>query len=231
MLIELNMRHIPKPGESARSRHEIGVQSIRAAKGMTKRYAGDLLCVLEFADEGDEKSSGGSNLTPICADGVTAVADYGMRYPSMPDMAMYDDSIVLKFDPEKLDYREFVHESMPAMIGHFSSYRADLHLNLDLAGSDFDRANKAYIRERIDMDYRRVVLRINPVNYFDRGLCERAFNTTPEAIMEALAGQVERVEMLEDGVLIVVTSELIDRPEIEAIDPRIRPLINKTPAW
>jgi len=228
MQIEVNMRHIPRAGESTRSRHEIAIRSLRAADGSTKRNASDLLCVLEFADDDDEMSTAGSDLGPICAEGVSAVAYYGRRYPGLADMAMDDDSLILKLDPDKADYCRFVNESLAIVIGHFSPYRADIHLDLDLATSDFERANRLCIEGRVDVDARRVVQRINPVNYFDRELCRRAFNTTPEEIVKVLTGNVERVEMLNDGVFLVVTSELIDRPKIEAIDPAIRPLFNRS---
>jgi len=229
MQIELNMRHIPQTGESARSRHEVTLRTLRAAHGMTERYASDLLCVLDWAEEGDERDSAGSDLRPICADGVVAEARYGTRYPRVMDMAMYDDSLIVKIETENIDYDRFVNESLPAMIGHFSPYRADVYLDLKLAMSDFEYWSRLHRERQIDADDRRFVERINPVNYFDRGLCQRAFNTTPEAIIEALVGKVERVEMLDDGVLIIVTSELIGRPQIEAIEPKIRPLIDKKP--
>jgi hypothetical protein len=227
MQIELNMRHIPQAGESARSRHEVALRTLRAAHGFTKRYASDLLCLIDFAEEGDDRDHAGSDLSPICVEGVIAEARYGTRYPVREDMAMDDDSLILKLDTAIIDYCRFITESLTAMIGHFSPYRADMHLSDDLSLDDFRRARRLHIDTQLDTDARRVVYRINPVNFFDRAFCQRAFNTTPEAIVEAVTNQVERVEMLNDGVFLIVTSQLLSRPEIEAIDPRIRPLVDR----
>lgn len=224
MTIRFRIRHRRRSDEQTEMRHNIAIATLRQAADLTKHEVGDSQCILQI-DTGDESESGMADLSPICVDGVRAAASYGPRFGDIPDVAMYDDSLVIVVDPEKVDYSRLVITSFATMVYAFGAYRAQTVLNRELDHEDHDRAVKLHRTWQSDIDGRDGVLRIGPVNFFDRELCQRAFNMSAERIAEALQGQVERVETLDDGVLLIVTSKVISKLEIEHIDTRIRQLM------
>jgi hypothetical protein len=73
----------------------------------------------------------------------------------------------------------------------------------------------------MDVDGRDGVYRVGPVSFFDRQLCVRAFGLSPEAVVQALQEKAERVGLVADGVLIVLTTRLIDRRELELLSDSV----------
>jgi hypothetical protein len=114
------------------------------------------------------------------------------------DEGAADDYFALKFNPEKLDYKELVLVAYPAYLSSFSAYRGQIG-NAEFGLKDWDAGDR-------DVDYRHGVFRIYPVCFFDRQLCVRAFGLQPEAIIPRLEDKVEKVELYNDGVLIVSSS-------------------------
>ena len=55
------------------------------------------------------------------------------------------------------------------------------------------------------------------------------FGISPEEIVSTLKEHVYRAELFMNGALIIVTDQLLDREGIQAIDGRIRPLIQRKP--
>jgi hypothetical protein len=104
----------------------------------------------------------------------------------------------------------------------FNAYRGTIFLNNTLVIDDRQEIVRLYRETGKDVNGRDGVYRINTVNYFDRELCRRAFNLSPEEIAHRLEGKVERVSLLLDGVLLIVTSELLDRTELEKVDAMVR---------
>lgn len=85
----------------------------------------------------------------------------------------------------------------------------------------------------IDVDGRDSIFRINPVNFFDQQLCRRAFQLDACHVVDRLKGHVYDASLLNDGVLIVVTRELIDQSKIQFCHDRLVSLLfadGKTPA-
>jgi hypothetical protein len=130
--------------------------------------------------------------------GIPGEIVYQYRHHGFRDEGADDDYFALKFNPEKLDYERLVHVALPIYLSSFSAYRGQIG-NVEFGDKDWDAGER-------DVDYRHGVFRIYPVSFFDRQLCVRAFGLQPEAIISRLEGKVEKVELYNDGVLIVSSS-------------------------
>jgi hypothetical protein len=150
---------------------------------------------------------------------------YPIRNASyLRDAAQYDDFLSAEFDPDKVDFARLALEAFPAYVGAFQCYRAAIYSDAT-AIADFPRIVEQSESTGKDVDGRDGVYRINPVNFFDRALCERAFGRTPQQIKNALAGHVERVELLYDGVYIVISSRVLPDEELLKIDSNLQRLL------
>ncbi len=140
----------------------------------------------------------------------------------LEDHAQFDDSMSVRFDPERVDFAYVVQKVFPAYVQAFKAYRATIIIDKDLIIDEWPVICETSQKTGLNIDGRDSVYRITSVNYFDRKLCHRAFGLQPETIVERLEGMVERVQMLDDGALLIVSSELLERQEIESIDEKIR---------
>jgi hypothetical protein len=140
------------------------------------------------------------------------------------DAAQYDDLLSAEFNPDELDFARLALEAFPAYVGAFQCYRAAI-FSWDMVFADQPGITEQRQSTSKDVDGRDGVYRIHPVNFFDRELCKRAFGRTPEQIKKALTGQVEHVEMLHDGVHIVINSSVLPDAELLKIDSNLRRLL------
>ena len=98
----------------------------------------------------------------------------------------------------------------------------DLDLDLD----DYDEIVAMAQSQEIDADGRDSVFRINPVNFFDQQLCRRAFQLDAQQVVSRLQEHVEEASFFEDGAFIVVTSGLVDRPNLKALHDHVASLLD-----
>jgi hypothetical protein len=140
----------------------------------------------------------------------------------LKDHAQYDDLMIVEFDPEKVDFAYVMQTVFPKYVHAFEAYRATIIVDEDLALDDWDVICEKNRETGFDVNGRDGVFRITPVNYFDRELCHRAFGLSPKEIFERLDGKVELVQLLDDGILLIASSKLLSRQEIELIDESIR---------
>ena len=63
--------------------------------------------------------------------------------------------------------------------------------------------------------------------FFDTELCERAFHLSPESIASRLSKAVERVSVVQDGVLIIASSKIVAIEEANEINDRLKRLLRK----
>ena len=163
------------------------------------------------------------NLAPLLGAGMLGGLFYSFRSEAyLRDEAAVDDILLIRFDPNRGDYTNLVSSVFPQYVTAFNAYRGTIFLNNTLVIDDRQEIVRLYRETGKDVNGRDGVYRINTVNYFDRELCRRAFNLSPEEIAHRLEGKVERVSLLLDGVLLIVTSELLDRTELEKVDAMVR---------
>jgi hypothetical protein len=136
--------------------------------------------------------------------GIRAQVCYLFRHSGLSkDLGMNDDFVDLSFNPEKVDYRQLVHEALPVYIEAFHGYMAQLKDDAFFEG-DFPKERE------MKLDDRHGVYRVHLVSYFDRLLCQRAFNLTPEEIADRLSGRIEEVRLIHDGVYLIGSSEPLE---------------------
>ena len=150
-------------------------------------------------------------LTPHLGPGVEAYIAYALRSESyLRDNAQYDDRMIVEFDPTEVDLAEVAKTVFPQYVEAFGAYRATIVISDELSLDDWDEICEL-CRTGKDVNGRDGVHRINSVNYFDRELCRRAFESSPEDILDRLDGKVETARIVADGVLLIVTSDMVDR--------------------
>jgi hypothetical protein len=167
-----------------------------------------------------------ADLTPFLPSGAKGTLSYvfrGREY--LRDEGHYDDCLFVDFDSTRVDYHEFVTSVFPAYLRAFTPYRAAIVLDDKLALEDWEEIVQLRQRTGKDVDGRDSVFRISPVAYFDRELCRRAFEATPEELVDALEESFEKAEVFQDGLLIAASFELLDREGVVEADARARRLL------
>ena len=139
------------------------------------------------------------------------------------DTAQYDDNIFIEFSPDKISLETIIN-ILRVYVPAFNCYKVVVH-NWAIVRTDWPSIVERCEDSGKDVNGRDGVYRINAINYFDRELCQRAFNLSPEQIIERLDGKVESVSLLHDGVLLIYSSKYLERDKLEKIDSEIRPLL------
>lgn len=141
----------------------------------------------------------------------------------LEDSSQYDDTLFVEFSSRKLSLKSVV-DFLPVYIMAFECYRATVH-NWEITRSDWPKVVERCDETGMDVNGRDGVYRINAINYFDRELCGRAFDLSPEEVVERLSGKVESVYLLGDGVFLVYSSQPLERQAHESVDHEVRRLL------
>lgn len=136
--------------------------------------------------------------------------------PEYIDRAQYDDSFCLEFNPEKIDFTGLVQEAFAKYLGAFHAYVGEI-FDMEFNHIDFDKSRQ--------IESRSGVYRINPVNFFDRELCRRAFALEPKEIVSRLQGKAESASVECDGALIIASSQVLTMREADEINVKLKPLL------
>lgn len=145
------------------------------------------------------------------------------------DLPLNDDTLTVEFYPKKVleDWKYLLDVVFPSYISAFHPYFGRLYdgqIHTDDVGT-FDeetgeiRLNSAYV------DWRHGIYRVWPANFWDRELCWRSFNLSPEDIVQRLSGKVASCRIFEDGVLIICSYEKLIGQEILKLNDIVLPLL------
>jgi hypothetical protein len=134
----------------------------------------------------------------------------------LEDRGANDDYFYLEFNPEKVDYECLIKESLVQYMEAFNPYLSFIE-NKDFGHIDFEEWRK--------IGFRKGVYRINPVQFVDRELCRRAFNRSPEEVVDTLKDRVEQVSVILDGVLIIASSKVLSLEEADEVNKKLKPLL------
>jgi hypothetical protein len=219
---ELELRHRPSPKESIEARHSKVVDALLAL-GPEWGIKPGTTVPAAVIPPGDLAAD--VDLKGVLPFAKKASVVYRLRKASyLEDAAQFDDYLIAEFNPDKIDFARLALEAFPAYIGAFECYRAGI-FDTETANADWRVVAEKSEETGKDINGRDGVYRIKPVNFFDRVLCKRAFNRTPEQIKKALTGHVERVELLHDGVYIVASSRVLPEADVLKIDAELRRLL------
>lgn len=219
-MIEARFRHRAKQDEIIKNRHAQVLNHLAEIAWLWKSDVADIA----LSTQGE---SAACDLTPFLRDGVTGALSYSARFKGrMQDTAMFDDILTLQLEETRLRYEEFCPRVFSQIVAAFNPYRAAIVQDLDLDLDDYEEIVELAQNQRIDADGRDSVFRINPVNFFDQQLCRRAFNLDVQHVIERLQGHVQNATLLDDGAFIVVTNELVDRPNLKALHDHVANLLD-----
>lgn len=216
MKYQMMMRSRPTPAQTIEEKHLQFMQALSEVStfGLTHRK-------WPKAPDSGRELSANVNLTRYLQEEFKGYVSYKYRgeYLSEPanDAALYDDYFVLEFNPKKINYDFFALNVFPQYIERFNSYLGFI-MNHEFTHIDFDTART--------IDFRHGVYRIHPLNFFDEQLCNRAFGLSPEEIQNRLKNKVEKVVLIQNGVLIIVSSEILPLEEEDKINEDLRPLFS-----
>lgn len=121
---------------------------------------------------------------------------------------------------KSVDYAYLVRDAFPVYVKAMDAYTAWLE-------DDKARRHIAEFGRGWGKDFRSDVNVIFPANFWDRELCRRAFDLTPEEIVNRLQGHVAEARMLLDGVLVIYSYERVPDGQLHRIDEELRPLLQK----
>jgi hypothetical protein len=137
------------------------------------------------------------------------------------DIAQSDDFISLRLDTEEADYALFCSATLPRLIDIFRPYRAAAHTDDAVMLDDFDITRVQSQKTGRNINGRDSVYRIWPVCFFDDLLCRRAFGIGAAEVAARAAPECERAEAMCGGAFLLVTSEVVVGPGLDALSARV----------
>ena len=182
--------------------------------------AGKTAGVAPFEFTGESASL---DLRTVLVDGLAGQIMYRARFAGYlsRDIAQSDDFISLRLITGEADYTRFCSATLPRLIEIFKPYRAAAHTDEAVMLADFDITRVQSQETGRNIDGRDSVYRIWPVCFFDDLLCRRAFGISVAEVAARAAPECERAEVLHGGAFLLVTSEVIVGPDLDALNARV----------
>ena len=174
-------------------------------------------------------------------------ASFVMRYPDrsvrcsgsymirdanhLDDLSSDDDRISIEFDlgSKKYDYPHLLAEHFPNLVAASSAYRAAAYFGLYTV--DFDELHKAdrrrlKVQKGVDVNGRNNIFTLQPAQFWDAELCQRALGYGRDEVIKRLTGKVPLVKPLMDGVYVVFNDDPdLTFEEFCAYNDRLKPVL------
>ncbi len=168
-------------------------------------------------------ASASLDLRTVLVDGLAGQVLYRARFAGYlsRDIAQSDDFVSLCLITEEADYARFCSTTLPRLIEIFKPYRAAAHTDEAVMLADFDITRVQSQKTGRNIDGRDSVYRIWPVCFFDDLLCRRAFGIGAAEVAARAAPECERAEVLHGGAFLLVTSEIVVGPDLDALNARV----------
>jgi len=131
-----------------------------------------------------------------------------------------DNYLTIRFDPSKQDVPCLIDPVIPALISALVPYClifTDENIDID----DW--------RERVITNGRTEVGRFGMVTYLDCKLCRAAFDLTPAGVKKCVAHAVESVTPDRNGVLVVLSGNVLESDELRRRGAEVRNLLPNSP--
>lgn len=154
--------------------------------------------------------------------GLRGYVQYALRKAAyLEDAAQFDDFIVVVFNARGRDYEQLAREVFPPLIQAFGAYRANVY-NVAKRSDDWSNVVDQCRATGRDIDGRDGVYAISALNYFDRLLCKRAFETTPEHLVEKLQRRALSASLFNDGAIVDWAGRFLNADELTEADAQFR---------
>lgn len=154
-------------------------------------------------------------LTNSLVSGIKGSLHYVYR-GGLRDDPMWDDYMNFEFNPATIQYTTLLGGGIQRYVRAFGAYYAFIG-NREFAQLDFNEWRKFNGRDH--------VFRMNQVCFMDRELCNRSFKMEPEQIAAMLEGELERVELLCGGILLVICTTPLEVDQERDQGDRIKALL------
>lgn len=204
MQIEARFRRRAEAGESLSELNDFLLGRLSKVTGLWS----DGRSIEDCRFDAGSGESAGADLSPCLANGIKGAISYASRLPAaIVDKAISDDYLVIRFDADIVNFQLFSRHLFSEIIKIFRPYRANIVTDLDQDLDDFEDIVKEAQRTGRDVDGRDTVFRLHSVNYFDSIMCLRAFGMDPEHLVGRLKGEIVLADLLQDGVLLILSED------------------------
>jgi len=137
-----------------------------------------------------------------------------------------DDHLNINFNLNNVDFKVFSTQIFKHYISSFDAYRAEIYFDAASA-IDFPEIQKIFFDTGKNLNARDGIYRIGPLCYFSDELCKKSFGFTSREVVNRLKDDVEDVYEHHNGVIIIYSSEPVDKETYFKIDKELRPLLSK----
>ena len=163
------------------------------------------------------------DLRTALASGLAGQISYAPRFAGYlsRDIAQSDDFLSLRLDTEEMDYDRFCSATLPRLTDVFRPCRAAAHTDEAVLLADFDITRVQSQKTGRNINGRDSVHRIWPVCFFDDLLCRRAFGMGAAEVAARAAPECERAEVMHGGAFLLVASEIVVGPALDALNARV----------
>ncbi|MDC6171350.1 hypothetical protein [Paucibacter sp. XJ19-41] len=131
------------------------------------------------------------------------------------DSAYADDFINLAFNPRKIDYQQLVEQIFIKYVQAMNAYFAEISDD-EFIFQDYDE------RKRLKIDARHGLYRIPAVLYARDDFCRRALGLGAAEVQARLNDRVATSELIQGGVLIVLSRDVLTAPEMDALSTKAK---------
>ncbi|MBI2256697.1 MAG: hypothetical protein HYU58_18895 [Proteobacteria bacterium] len=164
--------------------------------------------------------------------GVRCSGSYMIRDPKhLDDVASDDDRLAIEFDlkSKKYDFRGLLTKHFPDLIVATRAYRAAAYYGLHTVEFDeLHQQDRQKLKKKpgIDVNGRNNIFTLQPAQFWDAELCQRALGYGRDEVIRRLTGKVPLVQPLMDGVYVVFN----DNPDLTfeefcAYNDRLKPVL------
>ncbi len=159
------------------------------------------------------------NLTRSLISGYKGYISFNNRYSIVNSEGMYDDRLILEFNPIKIDFDYLRGYFFNSVSTEFSSYRASI-VNISLVLKDIDKKGVIDTRKKFD--------RFHFIDFIRNDFCEIYFKISAKKITDLLLRNNFDVREVKDGIIIILAEDILSDDELERrSDDAIKIIQNK----
>lgn len=199
----LQVRSIPDVNDDIESKHLRFVAALQDLDDPWRPATG-----VDVAPIGGQLSTG-VKASKLFGKGLGGELMYRFR-GGLRDEAACDDFLHLTFKPAKFDFREIAEKVLPAYVRALDGYVGEVF------DDEFDVLDYEE-RKAAGLNRRHSLFRVPAALYMSDAFASRAFGRGAVQCAKALDGFAARVTLLDDGVLVVLTFEVLPPEQFDGL--------------
>jgi hypothetical protein len=151
-------------------------------------------------------------LSKYLGSGIKGDIIYSYRRNPAPEN---DDRISIKFNSEKINYKELIDTVFKKYINCFTPYEASI-FNVEIVYYFFEN------RDKYDLSR---YFRFSPVFFWNSEYCNNKLGISLTELKNKLVQHVELVELYKDGIFVIASSKQLTLNESNELDSRLKGLL------